>query len=1003
MRYRRRPQRDYQDDEESIGDDLAAINERLDNLTRQLERVAPNGNQRAAPRSQDEQPPDRVAEALARLDRRLDQVIAEARSAPIEAQRQAIYAAPPPPTPPPVYVAAPPPLYTAAPPQPPSPPPAPPAPSAPDWAAEISARQRVLDGGGSAVAMRASARQALAPAAAPIPNLDLSALEHHLRHITNQIASLHQPYENALAALRGDLAEVGRSLKDAMPRHAVESLEGEVRALSERIGRSRQAGGDPAALAGLEQGLAEVRDALRNLAPAENLIGFEDAVRGLSHKIDQLSATSQHGPEPAVFHQLEEAIAAMRHVGSHVASDGALAQLAAEVHGLATRFERATQENSSNELLHRLESRIAALAESGRSVPPDLEHAMHSLSELLDRMQMTQGDQHALAGLEDRIVKLVERLDACDARLGHLDVIERGMADVLLHLEEMRKANARAPRAAPALAEAPAPVPVPPPVPPAPQLLPAAPPPPHTVPAAEPNGPRAVAVEAPAPPPPPPPPQPQPQPARSAPPRAERRPIDPNLPADTPLEPGSGVPRSRPGSPAARIAASDAALSGVRPAMADGAGKSAAMAAARSAAAVYQSDEPEDKPRKSLFGFLWSRKPKAPKPPKPPKAPKQPKPQDVVDPDAPPPSLRQKIVKHLKTLLIATSVVIIVLGALQMAMDYFLAPEPQTQSAPAEDSNPAPDGAPATAPGTTPSRPMPTPDGASNEPAPEPGSTGTIGGTSSMFDPSTVLSPKRPPASSETTGSISKQKQVPEPATSTDAAVNALPPSFGPILRAAAASGDHSAEYEIAARYAEARGVPRNMEEAVRWLERAAHAGFTPAQFRLAGIHEKGDGVKKDLAKARALYITAAEKGHAKAMHNLAVLHAEGIDGKPDYRAAAQWFRRAAAHGIADSQFNLAILYARGIGIEQNLAEFYKWFALAANTGDNDAARKRDEVATRLDQQTITAARLAAQTFNPQREPEEAISIKGPPGGWDRATAAAQPTKPKPRPRATTP
>ena len=68
-----------------------------------------------------------------------------------------------------------------------------------------------------------------------------------------------------------------------------------------------------------------------------------------------------------------------------------------------------------------------------------------------------------------------------------------------------------------------------------------------------------------------------------------------------------------------------------------------------------------------------------------------------------------------------------------------------------------------------------------------------------------------------------------------------------------------------------------------------------------------------------------------------------------------------------------------------------------------DAARKRDEVATRLDQQTITAARLAAQTFNPQREPEEAISIKGPPGGWDRATAAAQPTKPKPRPRATTP
>jgi localization factor PodJL len=189
------------------------------------------------------------------------------------------------------------------------------------------------------------------------------------------------------------------------------------------------------------------------------------------------------------------------------------------------------------------------------------------------------------------------------------------------------------------------------------------------------------------------------------------------------------------------------------------------------------------------------------------------------------------------------------------------------------------------------------------------------------------------------------------------------------------------------------------MEEAVRWLDRGAKAGFAPAQFRLAGIHEKGEGVRKDLQTARRLYQAAAERGHAKAMHNLAVLYAEGIDGKPDYATAARWFRQAAAHGVADSQFNLAILFARGIGTEQNLAESFKWFALAANTGDQDAARKRDEVATRLDPQTLMAARLAVQTFTAQREPEEAVSIKSPPGGWDRATAVAQPKKPKSRSR----
>ena len=63
--------------------------------------------------------------------------------------------------------------------------------------------------------------------------------------------------------MRGDLAEIGRVLTEAMPRQAIQALEGEVRALSERVDRSRQAGADAAGLAGLEPELAEVRDALR--------------------------------------------------------------------------------------------------------------------------------------------------------------------------------------------------------------------------------------------------------------------------------------------------------------------------------------------------------------------------------------------------------------------------------------------------------------------------------------------------------------------------------------------------------------------------------------------------------------------------------------------------------------------------------------------------------------------------------------------------------------------
>ena len=131
-------------------------------------------------------------------------------------------------------------------------------------------------------------------------------------------------------------------------------------------------------------------------------------------------------------------------------------------------------------------------------------------------------------------------------------------------------------------------------------------------------------------------------------------------------------------------------------------------------------------------------------------------------------------------------------------------------------------------------------------------------------------------------------------------------------------------------------------------------------------------------------------------MHNLAVLYAEGIDGKPDYATAAQWFRKASQRGIADSQYNLAVLCARGLGTEKSVTESYKWFALAAAQGDQESAKKRDEVASRLDADELAAAENEVKNFVSERQPDDAISVPEPTGGWDSATAA---TPPRAKPR----
>jgi localization factor PodJL len=66
------------------------------------------------------------------------------------------------------------------------------------------------------------------------------------------------------------------------------------------------------------------------------------------------------------------------------------------------------------------------------------------------------------------------------------------------------------------------------------------------------------------------------------------------------------------------------------------------------------------------------------------------------------------------------------------------------------------------------------------------------------------------------------------------------------------------------------------------------------------------------------------------------------------------------------------VLYARGLGVEQNFAESFRWFALAASQGDREAASRRDDVAKRVDAQSLAAIRKAVQTWSPRPVDESA-------------------------------
>ena len=273
--------------------------------------------------------------------------------------------------------------------------------------------------------------------------------------------------------------------------------------------------------------------------------------------------------------------------------------------------------------------------------------------------------------------------------------------------------------------------------------------------------------------------------------------------------------------------------------------------------------------------------------------------------------------------------------------------------------------------------------------------------------PASPASPAAPAA--DITGSTTQPLPPAAPTTATAAApavtepvqavtgLGELPAGLGsPGLRKAALDGDARAVYELASRAADGPAASRDPKLALRLFERAAVAGLAPAQFRLGNMFEKGIGTARDLSLARIWYTRAAERGNAKAMHNLAVLHAEGASGKPDYAMATEWFRRAAEFGVRDSQYNLAVLLGRGLGSAVDLAQSYLWFSVAAGQGDDDAGRKRDEVAQRLSATDLAAAKAEAAAWKPKPADNAANDVTPPAKGWDETPTAAakKPAKP---------
>ncbi|QIG95455.1 MULTISPECIES: tetratricopeptide repeat protein [unclassified Bradyrhizobium] len=891
-----------------------------------------------------------------------------------------------------------------------------------------------------------------------MPRRAIESIENEIRSLHHRIDEIRQDSSNgqapAIAGIERALSEIREALRTLTPAEQLTGYDEAIRNLGAKLDMILRANDDPSTVHQLESAIAALRAIVSNVASNDALLQLSSDVHALSAKVDQLSQMSRSESHGDAFAGIEQRIAALastlesreRPAGydNGDAIEGA-------VRALSERIDRLQVGNDSSSAFTHLEQRVSYLLERLESADQRSGNLGRVEEGLHDIMRHLEAQHAHIASLADATRNFNGAAPQPMMDTGIVDLVKRELSDIRFSQSEtdrrtqdsletvhntlghvvdrlaMIENDLRTVRTAP-----PAPAPAEPRME-APRMeMPRAAMPqprsetykpetyqpeayrpelPNPAQAQEHfmSAPREFHAAQPVEPAPPP-----------LPPRAiseilephaasARAAIAPELPPDHPLEPGTR-PSGRMSSPSERIADSERAISDLPAGKKEPVSTSSFIAAARRAAQAAAVQPVNEKAARAASKAAAKAKDKADKAAKA-AAGKAGAPATGAS-EAEPSTITSKI----RSLLVGASVVVILLSTAKMAMnllDTSSAPQmpaiehsepaapPLPLQPPAENSAAPAPAAPSGLP--VPSMTSPTPLGrqSNNTPAPNTLDSAQVtipqaAAPAAAPVPSAAPAAAAPAGTNDITGTIPTAPplggklgtiQIP--------AGEKLPDAIGgPALRTAAIKGDAAAAYEVGIRFAEGKGVTANLDEAAKWYGRAAQAGVVPAMFRLGTFYEKGLSVKRDFDMARRYYVQAAERGSAKAMHNLAVLDADGGGKGADYKSAAQWFRKAADRGVADSQVNLGILYARGIGVEQNLAESFKWFSLAAAQGDADAGHKRDDIAKRLDPQSLAAAKLAIQTFTAEPQPSDAVNVPAPAGGWD--TAPAQPAAAKP-------
>lgn len=156
-------------------------------------------------------------------------------------------------------------------------------------------------------------------------------------------------------------------------------------------------------------------------------------------------------------------------------------------------------------------------------------------------------------------------------------------------------------------------------------------------------------------------------------------------------------------------------------------------------------------------------------------------------------------------------------------------------------------------------------------------------------------------------------------------------------LQLAAAQDQPEALAMLGAMFEEGTGVAADPQAAFDYYRKAAELGDRGAQFDLGRHYRYGRAVQRDTAQALRWLRAAAEQGSGNAMASLGEMYRHGEGMAQDFGQAEFWNRRAIFHGTTRAIYNLALAYEHGESVPQDDARAASLYRAAADQGNPEA------------------------------------------------------------------